>query len=143
MKKLLTIIGLTLAVMAATLPAAMAQVEINPDLHPQYAPVISSPNIKNAADYGNFFLQLVAGGLLYLAGPTAILFIALAGLRYVTAHGDQNQLEGAKKTLEWAMIGLVVVIFAFALVRIIISTTLNINTQQQTTTNSSTSAQNP
>lgn len=143
MKKLLTIIGLTLAIMAATLPAAMAQVEINPDLHPQYAPEISSPNVKNAADYGNFLLQLVAGGLLYLAGPTAILFIALAGLRYVTAHGDQNQLEGAKKTLTWAIIGLVVVIFAFAVVRIIISTTLNINTQQQTTTTNSNTPANP
>jgi len=144
MKKLLTIIGITLAVMAATLPTVMAQVTMQPDLRPQYAPEIHmGDNPKTgvkatAADYGNFFLQLIAGGLLYLAGPTAILIIAISGLRYVTSHGDQNQLEGAKKTLTWAIIGLIVIIFAFAIVRVIISASLEIVTPPAATTSTTT-----
>ncbi len=121
MKKLLTTILFLFAVMSATIPSAIAAVQINPDLHPEYAPVVV---IKGGteADYGNYFLQLIAGGLLYLAAPTAVLFIAVSGLRYVTSHGDENAMEGAKKTLTWAIIGLVVVIGAWAIVRIIIDT---------------------
>jgi hypothetical protein len=112
-----------------------AQVTIDDTLHPQYAPVvvIEGKN-KSAADYGNYFLQLIAGGLLYLAAPTAVLFIAISGFRYVTSRGDQNAIEEAKKTLEWAIIGLIVVIFSYAAVRIIISTVLSTPTATQTVT---------
>lgn len=121
MKKLITTILFLFAVMSATIPSAIAAVQIDPQLHPEYAPVVV---IKGGteADYGNYFLQLIAGGLLYLAAPTAVLFIAVSGLRYVTSHGDENAMEGAKKTLTWAVIGLVVVIGAWAIVRIIIDT---------------------
>ncbi len=133
MKKLLTILGLMMAFMAVTAPLALAQVQIDPNLHPEYAPVVVLSG-GSSADYGNYFLQLIAGGLLYLAGPVAILFIAVAGLRYVTSHGDQNQLEGAKKTLEWAIIGLVVVIFSYAIVRAIITFVLQTPTAPQSVT---------
>lgn len=121
MKKLITTILFLFAAMSATIPSAIAAVQIDPQLHPEYAPVVV---IKGGteADYGNYFLQLIAGGLLYLAAPTAVLFIAVSGLRYVTSHGDENAMEGAKKTLTWAVIGLVVVIGAWAIVRIIIDT---------------------
>lgn len=121
MKKLITTILFLFAAMSVTIPSAIAAVQIDPQLHPEYAPVVV---IKGGteADYGNYFLQLIAGGLLYLAAPTAVLFIAVSGLRYVTSHGDENAMEGAKKTLTWAVIGLVVVIGAWAIVRIIIDT---------------------
>ncbi len=124
MKKLLATTGLLFTLLLAAAPLASAQVEINPDLHPVYAPIVVIPK-GNAATYGNYYLQLIAGGLLYLAGPVAILIIATAGLRYVTSHGDQNALEGAKKTLEWAIIGLIVIIFAYAIVRVVITVTLS------------------
>jgi hypothetical protein len=126
MKKLLATISLALALIAANMPAASAVVEIDPNLHPEYAPVVVIQG-GTEADYGNYFLQLIAGGLLYLAGPVAILFIAVSGFRYVTSHGDQTALEEAKKTLTWAIIGLVVVILSYAIVRVVIGIILQTN----------------
>ncbi len=100
-----------------------AAVEINPDLHPEYAPVVVIKG-GTSADYGNYFLQLIAGGLLYLAGPVAIIVIAVAGLRYVTSHGNQEAIDGAKKTLQWAIIGLIIIILSYAAVRVVITTVL-------------------
>ncbi len=102
-----------------------AVVSLPTDLHPDYAPEINV-NAKNEdqpieAVYANAVLQFIAGGLLYLAGPVAILVIAIAGLRYVTAHGNQNLMDGAKKTLTYAVVGLIVIIFSFAIIRAIIS----------------------
>ncbi len=137
MKKFFTIIGLVFTLLTATIPAALAQVSLDPNLHPEYAPVVVIQG-GTSADYGNYFLQLIAGGLLYLAAPVAILIIAISGLRYVTSHGDQNALEGAKKTLEWAIIGLLVIMLAYGIVRVVISTVLTTPTAQQTTTQQTT-----
>lgn len=96
------------------------------ELHPDFAPDVKiSGGAENKkgyeAAYSNFILQLVAGGLLYLAGPVAILMIAIGGQRYVTSHGNQNMMEGAKKTLTWAIVGLLIVILSYAIVKAIIS----------------------
>lgn len=138
MKKLLAIIGILVTLGTAS-PAAMAAVELDPNLHPEYAPVVVIKG-GNEADYGNYFLQLIAGGLLYLAGPTAILIIAISGLRYVTSHGDENAMEGAKKTLEWAIIGLVVIILSYSVIRVVITTVLQTASTNQSSTQTSTSS---
>jgi len=136
MKKLFASIITGFVLMAGIIPVASAAgVQIDPNLHPEYAPVVIISG-GTEADYGNYFLQLIAGGLLYLAGPVAILFIAFSGFQYVTSHGDQNALESAKKTLEWAIIGLVVIILAYAIVRVVIDIALNPTLQGQQTTTS-------
>lgn len=116
MKKLFTSLLAIIVLLISTSSISYAVVEINPELHPQYAPVFVMKS-ASSADYANYVLQLLAGGLLYLAAPVAILFIAIAGLRYVTSYGEQTQIEAAKNTLTWAVIGLVVIIMAYAIVR--------------------------
>ena len=118
MKKNLLLAITALLLTFANIAVAFGAVSLPDDLHPEYAPVAKVTG--NVADYGNYFLQLTAGGLLYLAAPVAVLFIAIGGFRYVISHGDQNQMEGAKKTLEWAIIGLVIIILAWAIVRAVI-----------------------
>lgn len=132
MKKLL--IQLIVFIALLTLPLMcmaagselFAQVEINENLKPQFSPSIQSTSGDRTAPV-NIVLQLIAGSLIYAAGPIAVLMIALGGLQYVTSHGDQNAMEGAKKTIMWAVIGLVVIILSFAIVTNTISV-LNIQT---------------
>jgi hypothetical protein len=143
MKKILTSITLIFAFLTLTAPLAFAQVSIDPSLHPDYAPVVVLGSETTAADYGNYFLQLIAGGLLYLAAPIAVLIIAISGLRYVTSHGKPEAIEGAKKTLMWAIIGLLTVIFAYAIVNVIITTALTTNVQPTTSTSSEAPGLNP
>lgn len=81
----------------------------------------------------NRVLQFMANGLLYVAAPLAILFIAHAGQNYGFAFGDQTKLEAAKKQLTYAILGLVAIIFSYIIVRLIIGAVLTVPSE---TTNS-------
>ncbi|HET9850407.1 MAG TPA: pilin [Candidatus Saccharimonadales bacterium] len=56
-----------------------------------------------------------------LAGAIAVIMIIVAGLRFVTSAGSENAVAGAKKTITFAVIGLIVV----ALAQIIVHFVLN------------------
>lgn len=57
--------------------------------------------------------------ILWIAGIIAVLFLIIGGLRYITAHGNEEQAEGAKKTITHAIIGLAIIILSFVIVRVI------------------------
>lgn len=57
--------------------------------------------------------------LLVIAGILAVLFIIIGGIRYILAHGNEEQAEAAKGTITHAVIGLVIIILSFVIVRII------------------------
>lgn len=56
----------------------------------------------------------------FVAGAAAVIFIILAGLRMITAAGSSDEFAGARKTVIYAAIGLVVIVFARTLVAFII-----------------------
>jgi hypothetical protein len=125
MKKITLTIWLSIIIAALTLPLCtanahglLAQVPLNPDLRPEYAVNLQPQGSGQtyAANSGNIILQLVAGSLIYAAGPIAVLMLAVGGLRYVIAHGDQAQMEAAKKNITWAIIGLLVIMVSWLIV---------------------------
>ncbi|QQG40747.1 MAG: hypothetical protein HYV37_00240 [Candidatus Levyibacteriota bacterium] len=54
-----------------------------------------------------------------LAGITAIILIAYAGIKLILAGGDAKKMEGARHTLTYAIIGLFVIFTAALVVSII------------------------
>ena len=50
------------------------------------------------------------------AGTVAAIFIVIGAFQYLTAYGSEEKSEAGKKTLTWAIIGLVVVILAKVLI---------------------------
>lgn len=62
------------------------------------------------------FLKYSINFIFALAGVVAVLFIIMAGVRFITSRGDEIQVEKAKKTLTFAIAGLVIVVFSFAIV---------------------------
>ena len=56
------------------------------------------------------------------AGSVAVIFIMLGGFRYVTSAGNEEQSEAGRKTLTTSVIGLVIIILAATIVRIVVST---------------------
>ncbi len=66
------------------------------------------------------FIQILAGALLMIAGGVAVIVIAVAGVMYVTAGGRQQQMEFAKNTLMYAIIGMLVMIFSYYIVQFVI-----------------------
>lgn len=61
-------------------------------------------------------INTVINTMLFIVGILSVIMIIYAGIRYATAHGDKGQVESAKNTLIYAIVGLVVSILAYALV---------------------------
>lgn len=54
-----------------------------------------------------------------LVGLLAVLAIVVGGYRYVLSRGDEKAASSGKNTIKWAVIGLVLVLLAYALVTIV------------------------
>lgn len=57
--------------------------------------------------------EIVINTLLVMCGALAVIVIALAGVKYITAGGDTAKAEKAKSQVVWAMVGLVVISFSW------------------------------
>ena len=56
---------------------------------------------------------------LYFAGGIAVIFIVVGGFQYVASRGNEESTEKAKKTVTYAVLGLVIIVMAFAIVSIV------------------------
>ena len=63
-------------------------------------------------------IRKVLNILFGLSGGVAVLFIVLGGFQYMTSAGNQEQADKGKKTLTYAIIGLVVIVLATTIVNI-------------------------
>lgn len=54
-----------------------------------------------------------------LAGTVAVIFIIWAGIQYIRSGGDQKQVQGARNTLTYAIIGLVLILLSFFIIYVI------------------------
>jgi len=65
-------------------------------------------------------IQIVVNILLYILGAIAVLMIVIGGIRYTTSNGDSSQIKGAKDTILYSVVGLVVAIMAYAIVNFVL-----------------------
>lgn len=82
--------------------------------------------------------------LLALLGVVAVLFIIIGGYKMVVSNGDEKAFESGRKTVTYAIIGLVVAVLAFTIITVIGNTigSGSSNPGSSTTTNSNTSTPN-
>lgn len=66
-------------------------------------------------------LGRVINFLLGLIGVIAVLAIIIAGVRLIVGTGNEEQAATAKKIILWAIVGLVVVILAWVIIRIVLT----------------------
>ena len=64
------------------------------------------------------FENIVRAALLF-AGVAALFFILISGVRLITSSGDPKAVEGARKTLTFAIIGLVIILLSFFIISVI------------------------
>lgn len=67
--------------------------------------------------------QNVVNWLLIFAGVVALFFVIFSGFKYITSGGDPKQLEGARHTLTYAIIGLLVILLSFFIINLIAEVT--------------------
>lgn len=61
----------------------------------------------------------VVGYALGFAGIVLFILLLVAGFKYITSGGDPKAVEGAKKTLTSAIIGLVVILVSYLILVLI------------------------
>ena len=86
----------------------------------------SDPLICGTAGGGDEEMELMDRvsnvlNVIYLwIGIIAVVFIVIGGIKYMTSAGDANKVQGAKKTITYSVVGLVVVLAAFAITSFVI-----------------------
>lgn len=70
---------------------------------------------------GAVLFQTGVAWLLYIVVALAIAVMMWGGIQWITSSGDPEKLSAAKKKLTFAVIGLVIAISAFFIVRVIIT----------------------
>lgn len=61
----------------------------------------------------------VINALFAFSGTVAVFIIIFSGIKFITSGGDAKQVEGARKTLTYAVIGLIVVLIAYFIINIV------------------------
>ncbi len=109
----------------------LAQIQINPNepvpvpRNIQFGPCVSllgftfGPCAPAGASTATGLIIGIIQIALWIVGLLSVLFVIIGGFRYVTAHGNEEQAEAAKKTLTHAITGIVIVILSFVIVRVI------------------------
>jgi hypothetical protein len=109
--------GLVLAMFAFVIVSAVATFigaqNLNPGSYIGNNPVI---NPIQSQTVGALIANIIIG-FISLAGLLSILMIVVGGFRYVTSQGNEEQAAVGKRTLQWAVVGLVVALLAYVLVR--------------------------
>jgi len=80
---------------------------------------------------GKINLPLIGGGvfndvvvyiiniLIAIVAVIAVLFLIWGGFRYITSAGNDEIAEGAKKTIQNSIIGLVIVILSYTIITVV------------------------
>lgn len=68
----------------------------------------------------NGTFNTITNVLLYVIGAIAVIMIVIGGLRYVLSGGNSEQVTAAKNTILYAIIGIIIAILAYAIIRFVI-----------------------
>ena len=69
----------------------------------------------------NKLLGTVVNIILFVLGAAAVIMIVIGGFRYVVSQGDSSAIKGAKDTILYSVIGLIVAILAYAIVNFVLT----------------------
>lgn len=65
-------------------------------------------------------LKNIVNVLLFVLGAIAVIMIVIGGIRYTLSNGDSSAITGAKNTILYAVVGLVVALLAYAIVNFVL-----------------------
>lgn len=121
-KKLLITIGL-ITIMLNLFAATVSAYQIDPSYQPINSPFSLKDDIKDKGSAGALVvvLQMIASGLLYFAAPIAIIMLGFGAFNMVSGSGESEKIDQAKKHLTWSLIGLILIILSYSIVKIVIT----------------------
>ena len=120
---LVTITGLTL--LAPGLVPAMASASITSDIctGSNVGSSTSSCTTNSSTDSLKKLAASIISVFSILVGVVAVIMVIFGGFKYITSGGDSNSVSGAKNTLIYAIVGLIIVALAQFIVHFVLNTT--------------------
>ena len=123
MKKILLAFGLIFAfatpiVMTSNVLDNQAHAEGAADLIQKGADSTGQKDSRSAGDLAKDFVNI----MLFAVGILAVIMLIWGGIRYVLSGGDSGAVSSAKKTILYAVVGVIVAILAYAIVNFVITT---------------------
>ena len=123
MKKILLAFGLIFAfatpiVMTSNVLDNQAHAEGAADLIQKGADSTGQKDSRSAGDLAKDFVNI----MLFAVGILAVIILIWGGIRYILSGGDSGAVSSAKKTILYAVVGLIVAILAYAIVNFVITT---------------------
>ena len=74
----------------------------------------------------------ITNTILYIVGIIAVIMLIIGGIKYVLSGGDAKKVTDAKNTVLYAIIGLVIAFFAYAIVNFVITALPSSDKQAET-----------
>ena len=75
----------------------------------------------NLAFGDDSIIRRVINLMLYAVGVISVIMLIYGGFRYVISGGQKESVTAAKNTILYAIVGLIISIFAYAIVKFVIS----------------------
>ncbi len=79
-------------------------------------------SVANSQLTGNLTssVSIIINILIFIIGLVAVIMLIVGGFRYVFSQGNEKSVQGAKDTILYAIIGIVVAVLAFAIVNFVL-----------------------
>lgn len=81
----------------------------------------SDCNTEESQSNFNSLMTRIINIFSIVVGAISVIMVIIGGFRYIISNGDSNGVSGAKNTILYALVGLVVVLFAQIIVRFVLS----------------------
>lgn len=113
--------ALTMVVAAIAAPVPAANAECNTDQLSVSSGVdcAKSEDQPSTLEGQGGVIETVTTVLLFVIGAISVIMLIIGGIRYTTSNGDQGAVTSAKNTIMYAIIGLIVALLSYALVRFV------------------------
>lgn len=79
----------------------------------------TGPGSAATFDCAGPIFQNVVQGLLMFAGVAALIFIAFSGIKMMLHGSDAKKIEEDKKSLQFAILGLILILISFFIINVI------------------------
>ncbi len=129
MNGILKKLGVAAIMLMIFIPLTFAQTAVPPIIPVQDGDAATKdetliiPHATEGATAGAYFqsvyLPEITRVVIAIAGAAAFLFVIIGGIQILTAYGDEEKITGAKKTIEYAIVGLIIAILSYSIVSII------------------------
>ena len=92
------------------------------DLRASWVPQDQLPaGLERTGSWAVFFATIFKT-FIWIGVSAAIIVFFISAFRLITTQGSEAEYEKAKKSMAWALIGILVMIFAYSLVNVVLRT---------------------